>query len=208
MAADQSRIDELLERYLELVDEYSRLREDLSRLTRGVYHDIARANFSTDRGMRYGQDHYDDRMQATRRLDISVNGKIQVPSFSIVDFADPEPTEDPEGKTETANGDVAEDSAEELKSEADKTKKNISKTSKDPLRWFGVFSPPALRSAQGQSVDAIKTIIPRLATVNAEMLSLEIEVRRAKKKRTKTQSNKPSEVKSPAVTKAAAQTVS
>ena len=51
----QSHIDTLLERYLGLIDEYSQLREDLSRLQRGMFQDIARANFSAERGVRYGR---------------------------------------------------------------------------------------------------------------------------------------------------------
>lgn len=206
MTADQDRIDELLERYLELVDEYSRLREDLSRLTRGIYHDIARANFSADRGIRYGQDHYDDRMQATRRLDISVDDKIQVSSFNVVDFVEPEPTPEPEAQAAAAKEDVSGAPQEEHTSKTEHpTKTKI--ISKDPLRWFGVFSPPTLRNAQSQSVESVKTIIPRLASVNAEMLSLEIEVRRAKKKRAKTQTNKHSELKSREAAKTTAQIV-
>ena len=66
----QQQIDELLERYLGILDEYSKLREELSRLQSGVYQNIARANFAGERGMRYGQDHYDERMRALRVLNI------------------------------------------------------------------------------------------------------------------------------------------
>ncbi|KAH6604274.1 hypothetical protein Trco_007720 [Trichoderma cornu-damae] len=79
---EQQRIDSLLERYLILVDEYSRLREELSKLQAGVYQNIARANFTGERGMRYGQDHYDERMRASRVLDVRP-GENNVPGFTM-----------------------------------------------------------------------------------------------------------------------------
>jgi len=55
----------------------------------------------------------------------------------------------------------------------------------DPLRWFGILTPLPLRQAQGHSIKAVEVIIPRLATLSAEMAGLELEVRRARKRRAK-----------------------
>ena len=68
----QQHIDALLERYLGLLDEYTQLRKSLSQIQSNVYQNIARANFAGERGMRYGQDHYDERMQAIRLLPSSM----------------------------------------------------------------------------------------------------------------------------------------
>ncbi len=65
-------MNELLQRYLTLLDEYTSLRTELSRLQTGVYQDLARANFAAERGMRYGADYYDERMQALRTLRVDV----------------------------------------------------------------------------------------------------------------------------------------
>lgn len=163
MATDN--IDTLLQRYLVLLDEYSTLRTELSHLQKLIFQDIARANFSAERGLRYSQDQYDERMQATRRLAISGE---EAPRFQISMYEEPE-----------------EPVADETDGEDGAEKKKPVKKSKDPLRWFGVLTPQALRSAQASSVKAVQDIIPKLVSVNAQMLDVEIEVRRARKKRAK-----------------------
>ena len=52
----------------------------------------------------------------------------------------------------------------------------------DPLKWFGVLSPPALRSSQQSFKLAVHKSIPQLASIVNEMKLVEIEVRRARKK--------------------------
>ena len=169
---EQQHIDQLLERYLSLLDEYTQLRQKLSQIQSVVYQNIARANFSGERGMRYGQDHYDERMQATRLLSINQDDSPS-PDFSICNFID-------------------EDEEEELEKEKDgseigekKTKEKKRNKNKNPLHWFGLFAPMPLRTAQAQSAQAVEEIIPRLVSVNAGMLETEIEVRRARKRRAK-----------------------
>ncbi|KAI5459981.1 hypothetical protein BGZ63DRAFT_405930 [Mariannaea sp. PMI_226] len=193
---EQQHIDELLERYLGLLDEYSTLRKNLSQLQTGVYQDIARANFSGERGMRYGKDHYDERMQAVRRLNIEMGDK-QYPTFDVING----PEEEPEVETKSSkesNEDKKEDEKEEGNEGNDRDSEEVnSKDAKDgsqektpkkkqnPLHWFGLFAPMPLRTAQEQSIKAVEQIIPRLVSVNVEMLGLEIEVRRARKRRAK-----------------------
>lgn len=180
---DQSHIDTLLERYLGLIDEYSQLREDLSRLQRGMFQDIARANFSAERGVRYGQDQYDDRMQASRKLDIKVDSE-EVPTFTMASVPEEEDQQDTSTTKEDESKNEKDEKDEKHEKEEDAAKKNP-KLLKDPIRWYGLFAPPALRSAQANAVQAVQDIIPRLVSVNAEMLDVEIQVRRARKKRAK-----------------------
>jgi len=52
----------------------------------------------------------------------------------------------------------------------------------DPLKWFGILSPPALRSSQASFKVAVRGCVPRLASTANEMRVVEIEVRRARKK--------------------------
>lgn len=196
---EQQHIDSLLERYLNLIDEYTRLREELSKLQAGVFQNIARANFTGERGMRYGQDHYDERMRALRVLDIAPGGD-DVPVFTIKSLNSPV---DDEGQKEdeSSDGDKADTTTAEEKSEAnpederspedkgeDKEKEEKIKTKKatnNPLRWFGILAPAPLRTAQTLSIQAVEQVIPRLISVNAEMEYVEIEIRRARKKRAK-----------------------
>ncbi|KAH7243307.1 uncharacterized protein BKA55DRAFT_692469 [Fusarium redolens] len=177
---EQQDIDELLERYLSLLDEYSQLRQSLSQIQSDVFHNIARANFAGERGMRYGQDHYDERMQATRLLAIEQN-ESQSPSFSFYTAPDEEKDADKEDiSSAEKSGDASTPDAEEANPTEKKRKQN-----KNPLQWFGLFAPMPLRTAQAHSVKAVEEIIPRLVSVNAEMLHVEIEVRRARKRRAK-----------------------
>ncbi|KAL6800633.1 hypothetical protein GGI42DRAFT_326565 [Trichoderma sp. SZMC 28013] len=193
---EQQHIDSLLERYLNLIDEYSRLREELSKLQAGVFQNIARANFTGERGMRYGQDHYDERMRALRVLDVTP-GEDDVPVFTIKSLDSPVDDQGQKEDEDSSDGDKAdtttaqenpedEQSPEEQGEDGEKEEKIKTKKATDnPLRWFGLLAPAPLRTAQTLSIQAVEQVIPRLISVNAEMEHVEIEIRRARKKRAK-----------------------
>ncbi|KAI1104219.1 hypothetical protein F4804DRAFT_332512 [Jackrogersella minutella] len=172
MEADH--IDKLLERYLHLLNEYTTLRDQLNTLQTGIYQNIARANFAGERGMRFGQDHYDERTQASRKVAITTIGNPEVAVFAVAaGDTEAEPSH-PE------KGDTADDATRDAEKAADARTKQ-----KDPLRWFGLFTPVPLRQAQAQSIEAVEQVIPKLVSVNAQMAQVEIEVRRARKRRAK-----------------------
>ncbi|EOO02217.1 hypothetical protein UCRPA7_2213 [Phaeoacremonium minimum UCRPA7] len=162
-------IDLLLERYLTLVDEYTKLRSKLNQLQVDIYQNIARANYSAERGIRYGPDLYDERMQAVRQLNIAV-GEDNVPSFEIG----------------LSQAEVTDDVKSDSQSNDDGQEKPTQKP-KDPLRWFGVLTPMPLRVAQKEAIEAVEDIVPKLVSINAEMIEVEIQVRRQKKRRAKTE---------------------
>ncbi|KAH0443338.1 hypothetical protein CcaCcLH18_01019 [Colletotrichum camelliae] len=185
---ETNHVDQLLERFLILLDEYTVLRELLSKTQAGMYQNIARANFSAERGVRYGPDYYDERMQASRILSISADSK-GVPRFELV-----KPTEDvtnrgtqeaPVGERKPDGQDEAPADEVEPTEKANGATKATKKKSTDPIRWFGILAPLPLRQAQTLSVKAVQDVIPRLVSVQAEMKHVEIEVRRAQKKRAK-----------------------
>ncbi|KAI1427045.1 hypothetical protein F5Y12DRAFT_226896 [Xylaria sp. FL1777] len=274
---DEDHIDSLLERYLHLLHEYTCLREELTALQTGMYQDLARANFAAERGMRFGQDYYDDRMQASRRLAISYNSqetaqdKGQDPSSSqdrrnpvvfgspVTSFTITSPAavraaaatkagdseanvEAPDPNLNPPNPDSGPEAGAEAEPTEQSTMKSTNKSTnkegrsaptppataaqpsrdtagnatgeradssrpppiaekgsgpgpgpatatpqkpKDPLRWFGLLAPMPLRQAQTQSIRAVEHVIPRLASLDAEMAAVEIEVRRARKRRAK-----------------------
>lgn len=183
-------IDVLLERYLVLLDEYTTLRAELSRLQTATFHNLARANFAAERGVRFGQDYYDERMQAGRRVVGEVRdveeGINKVTWEVVVKATEPEPESDtPKSEKNTGEVEVeAEDGDDESREEKPKpeAKKPIPK---DPIRWFGLLTPLALRQTQASAIDTVERVIPRLVTVVAEMRQVEIEVRRARKRRAK-----------------------
>ncbi|POS76850.1 hypothetical protein DHEL01_v204761 [Diaporthe helianthi] len=192
-------IDTLLERYLALLDEYTILRARLSQLQTGMFQHLARANFSAERGMRYGPDFYDERMQALRQVSISTTeGRLPIFTVSHSSQARGEesggggdddcPLADKQEKAAVAAeappvGEqqpvpAGTDTAE---SEAGPKKQNA----RDPLRWFGVLTPLSLRQTQASAAEAVDQVVPRLASLSAEMQDLEIQVRRARKRRAK-----------------------
>jgi hypothetical protein len=65
------RLDSLLETYLELLDEYTTLRTQLSKQFSDGFFSLARANHTSPTlgsGRRYGEEGYDERMKAHRRV--------------------------------------------------------------------------------------------------------------------------------------------
>lgn len=198
-------VDALLERYLALLDEYTTLRAELSRLQTATFQHLARANFTAERGVRHGQDYYDERMQAIRRVAVSSKAEGEGDddgeeeeaaaagesvAFRIskdlghatFDVAESEAEGDTtSASAEAGDGQPTDDGAED----GDEDSKAKSQRSKDPLRWFGVLTPLALRQTQACAIDAVERVIPRLVTVDTAMRDLEIEVRRARKRRAK-----------------------
>lgn len=162
-----------------------------------VYHSLARANFSAERGIRYGQDFYDERMQAIKLLNTE-SSDDGLPSFTLVDLsAQPVPrTTDKEAegvvekleqtKLESDEKDNVNDTPDEdHDSEAKSTSEPPhSPKSKDPLRWFGILSPPSLRQVQSSASKLVETAV-KLSGIDAEMKGVEIEIRRARKRKAK-----------------------
>ncbi|KAF2971265.1 hypothetical protein GQX73_g2410 [Xylaria multiplex] len=243
---DQDYIDGLLERYLHLLHDYTSLREELNALQTGMYQNIARANFAAERGVRFGRDYYDDRMQASRRLTINFESRGQdeaqgpsesqtrknlsalgsiittiacVPASTVEDskanvdveashpypeaeaaeqgaskstdkLAPNAPTPPPQTDMDAQPGRGAGITVERRINDFTLVAKKgttTSQKSNDPLRWFGLLTPMPLREAQTQSIRAIEHVIPRLASLNSEMAVVEIEVRRARKRRAKSE---------------------
>ena len=54
-------------------------------------------------------------------------------------------------------------------------------TVQDPLRWFGILVPPALRTAQSSFVNGVEGSIAKLVGLAAELRSIESEVSKARK---------------------------
>jgi uncharacterized small protein (DUF1192 family) len=59
------------------------------------------------------------------------------------------------------------------------------RTAKDPLKIFGLLTPQSLKAAQNDAVRTVQELVPRLCEVDAEMKEVEIQIRRARKHRSK-----------------------
>lgn len=158
LRSKSDKIDCLLVHYLDLIDRYEKLRKSLCKLQSSVLQNISKANFNANRGIRYGEDLYDTRMQALRLCSISKDEKNGTSIFTV-----DAPTQ-PDLKIDLEPHDIG-------------TKEHVNRNA---IRMFGILTPQALRLAQTDSVKMVEEIIPKIATVNAEMIKLEVEIYRAR----------------------------
>ncbi|KAI9833293.1 MAG: hypothetical protein M1819_003688 [Sarea resinae] len=181
-------LDLLLERYLHLMDRYQTLQRDLIQQTSSGFLSLSQANFSSTSHIRYGQDFYDDRMQASRKVHIDAADQDGSPRFSVIHS--PTPQVKPAINEDTANNAFpsppspntapkAEPSDHQASEHQEKGKANP--RTQDPLRWFGILVPPALRSAQGHFSSAVDTSIPHLASTVYDIALTEQEIRHVRK---------------------------
>ena len=75
---------------------------------------------------------------------------------------------------------AADASDEDLEASAP-TESKESKTLVDPLRWFGILVPPALRSAQASFVSAVEDPILQLSTLASDLRRQEVDIGRLRK---------------------------
>lgn len=243
---EDTKIDALLESYLSLLDEYTTLRSDLSQLQTQTFQHLARANFSAERGVRYGADFFDERMQASRRVVVDASPATPatfrvVPRRACQDADDKSRSrsehhgsrqvaaEEEAGAGQTAprhrstsseaappspaahDGEAAEtttttaanpahpvdgEEEEEPPTTATTAMPGVDETkgeprqqpepvNSDPLRWFGILTPMALRQTQATAIQVVEDVVPRLISIDAAMRNVEIEVRRVRKRRAK-----------------------
>ncbi|KAK5006360.1 hypothetical protein LTR16_006148 [Cryomyces antarcticus] len=193
------KLDSLWEKYLLLLDQYQsaqqQLAQHLSSLRQG-HLSLARANFSSPSRIRYGQDYYDERMQASRRVTVGSTDdsihKISIASRDGVSAVYPagkstgkyeEPRQEP---TPPATPQTAPDPEPEVKlskpSETDEhTKKNPESETRDPLNWYGILVPPALRAAQADFISTVERPVPELVNTAQQMSTVEVEIKRVRK---------------------------
>lgn len=191
-------IDDLLARYLLLLDQYTALRTTLSAHSSSLFLGLARARFSAQRGAGagghpFGPDNYDMRMQAGRRVRIrsataSVAKRDGEDGFVLEVIDGREVSGSPSGRETSADArrdDGEHPPDEQPQDDGEDTKPAGKLKSNDPLRWFGILTPAPLREAQKEAAKMVEDVIPRLASLDAEMAAIELSVRRARKKRGK-----------------------
>ncbi|PYI07112.1 hypothetical protein BO78DRAFT_460732 [Aspergillus sclerotiicarbonarius CBS 121057] len=76
-------LDNLLERYLHLLDQHQKLQAELgSKLSSGVF-SLAQANYTCPPGRHYGADYYDERMKATKRVSLQLPTNLTAERYTI-----------------------------------------------------------------------------------------------------------------------------
>ncbi|KAF2674397.1 hypothetical protein BT63DRAFT_449389 [Microthyrium microscopicum] len=156
-------LDALLEQYLYLLDEHQKARETLHKSLSLGFISLARANSSAQGGKRFGQDDYDYRMQATKLVQVDSLNK-DVLKYSVL-----------ASKISEATPDKTISSTEAESSQQADDKPN------DPIRWFGMIVPNALKDTQAQFVTAVGESVPQILNISTQMRQLEIDIGRSRK---------------------------
>jgi len=165
----ENRLDDLWESYLTLLDGYTKAQDEIKRHLNSGFLSLAKAQSSAPLGRRYGQDWYDERMKAEKRVHVSgdsaetsdetITAGLQNLRMSLtqnptktetkdaanrptVEGEEPQPTQQP-SPPGTPEPEDREKSTEDEKTEEADTAKPV-----NPLRWYGVLVPPELRKAQ------------------------------------------------------------
>jgi hypothetical protein len=206
----RDRLDALWEKHLVLLDSYHQAQQQIARYFSTGFFDLAQATFKSTTRVRYGQEYYDDRMQATTRFEASVD-KQDTPRLALIvndtpssstkpANKDPTSTEKPpDSNTETSDqGQEAksEEQGSENKSEEQgsenksEDKEKAHNKVRDPLHWYGILVPPSLRSSQKSFISAIHNPVidaansaQALHRIDMDIRKLRKEIKKAEKKR-------------------------
>ncbi|PWY79449.1 hypothetical protein BO94DRAFT_567774 [Aspergillus sclerotioniger CBS 115572] len=75
-------LDNLLERYLRLLDQHQKLQAELGSKLSSGYFSLAQANYTCPPGRHYGADYYDERMKATKRVSLQLPTNLAEESYA------------------------------------------------------------------------------------------------------------------------------
>lgn len=208
ISALHDKLDNLWAKHLTLLDQYQRAQEQLAKHMSSVslpsaytarqgrritahnqaFLSLAQANFNSPTRIRYGQDYYDERMRATRRVTINQTTDTTTLSITHTPHTPNETQIDSKPKLEdttlpsppsTPREHSANDKEEKETSYPEATDK--SNQLKDPLTWFGILVPPALRAAQTSFSSAISEPAAEAVEAARGMREIETEIRRVRK---------------------------
>lgn len=165
----ENRLDELWASYLTLLDSYTKAQDEIKKHLNSGFLSLAKAQSSAPLGRCYGQDWYDERMKAAKRVHVSgdpaetsdetITAGLQNLRISLaqnptktepkdsanestVEGEKSEPTQQPSPPGTPEPEDREKSTKEKKIDEAEKAKPV------NPLRWYGVLVPPELRKAQ------------------------------------------------------------
>ncbi|KAK6330856.1 hypothetical protein TWF718_003056 [Orbilia javanica] len=180
----QDKLDNLIISYLDLFDEYQSSRTEISRNFSEGFLNLAQANFNAPNRVRYGQDMYDNRMQALRGVHIAVD-ETDVTAYTLKDLTSPPKATTPEKadlkpppSTDDANPDPTKEKTSEIttdQGDSDKPDTNsddaevalkLANSKTDPLRWFGILRPMTLGTAQKNFVHSLPPIMKLVSTLS------------------------------------------
>ncbi|KAL2430540.1 hypothetical protein ABEF95_010564 [Exophiala dermatitidis] len=217
------RLDSLLECYLAFLDEYTRLREQLSKNFSSGFFSLAQANRNSalGPGRRYGEEGYDKRMKALKKVEINLDTPLPTLLENTTTgagnksgdssatekgtIAEPNPVTTPTSQTHKEDHhSTRPNEAQALTAPSNTSTLNVPDTlplkllsnlschsyaiksttitdMKDPLKWYGILVPPALRQSQARFSSSVASTIPRLLSTMSALESLDREIWRVRR---------------------------
>ncbi|TIA29695.1 hypothetical protein D6C78_10065 [Aureobasidium pullulans] len=206
----RDQLDALWEKHLTLLDSYHQAQQQLARHFSSGFFDLAQATFKSTSRVRYGQEYYDDRMQATRRFEASTNDN-DLPCLALK-ADDTSPSTDTSNEHSTKSGEKSSDKEakgkkpdqpeqqqptppstpprdteeEKLSEEQDKPKTTSGQDKardkpRDPLHWYGILVPPALRASQKSFISAVESPLIEAANSAQALRLVAVEIRKLRK---------------------------
>ncbi|THY05060.1 hypothetical protein D6D01_10041 [Aureobasidium pullulans] len=206
----RDQLDALWEKHLTLLDSYHQAQQQLAHHFSSGFFDLAQATFKSTTRVRYGQEYYDDRMQATRRFE-ALTDDNDLPCLALK-ADDTSPSTDTSNKHSTKSGEKSSDKEakekktdqseqqqptppstpprdteeEKLSEEQDKSKTTsgqdkAQKKPRDPLHWYGILVPPALRASQKSFISAIESPLIEAANSAQALRFVAVEIRKLRK---------------------------
>lgn len=188
------RLDELLEQYLHLLDRYTTLREQLSKSFSSGFFTLAHAQRASTlgAGRRYGQECYDERMKALRVVKVGNEGhgdglvwKVSRKVAPTTNGADAGPRAEKDSADLQSHG-KDEDVSEEVKGQSKdapqvegndrNARKKQDPATRDPITWFGILAPSALRQCQPHFSRIVESQIPDLLSIESNMRCVEAQI--------------------------------
>ncbi|THY44475.1 hypothetical protein D6C97_08915 [Aureobasidium pullulans] len=207
----RDQLDALWEKHLTLLDSYHQAQQQLARHFSSGFFDLAQATFKSTTRVRYGQEYYDDRMQATRRFEASTDDNdlpclalkaddtspptdtsnehsIKSPEKQSVEESEkkktyrqeqqPTPPSTPPPGTEEK---LSEEQEEQAKSKTTSHQDEAQKKTRDPLHWYGILVPPALRASQKSFISAVESPLIEAANSAQALRLVAVEIRKLRK---------------------------
>jgi len=174
------RLDELLEQYLHLLDQYTVLREELSKSFSSGFFSLAHAQRASTlgAGRRYGHEYYDERMKAQRVVKIDEERQPDGLVWNVGRKVAPTMTAGDAGsraKEEHAAVQPGE-KHEQMEENNKKERRKQDPATRDPITWFGILAPSSLRQCQSHFTDAVENQIPNLLSVESDMRRVEDQI--------------------------------
>lgn len=198
----RDQLDALWEKHLTLLDTYHQAQQQLARHLSSGFFDLAQATFKSTTRVRYGQEYYDDRMQAIRRFDCVLDQDVPCIELKSDVASSNKPTDDETSNKDTSASEDEKVSGqqptppatplphpeqEQSKEESDHQEaqdtqdKDSTKKPRDPLHWYGILVPPPLRACQKSFVSAIERPAIEAANASQALRHITLEIRKLRK---------------------------